>query len=166
MKKEHKKTPDLFYTQMSFSFDHAIYCIDTFEEHVQLLDTIARKVCKLDSSAVPERFDRFFKPYLIESMEFEYVQLNQNANRFEKAEFEKTKRENKTRRAFDNMKLYPVRSVFEEVIDRLMEKVKMIKGYFDVIYAILFRGYDVLFAGCTCPREFNIRLGLVFLAYV
>lgn len=151
---------------MSFSFDHAVYCIDTFEEHVRLLDSIARRVCKLDSSAVPERYDQYFQPYLIESMEFEYVDLRANANRYEIRKHEEQKKKNKLLRMFDNLKLDPVRSIFEDKIMSLMKKVKMIKTYYDMFYALIFRGYHEMLAPCTCSRDLAIRVGGLFLACI
>lgn len=147
----------MFYTKMSFSFIHGIYCIDNFVEHARLLKSISKGVCTLDSSAVPEKYETYFTPYIIESMEFEYVNLSKNSNRIVKREFEQSRKQNLNLRMIDNLQIDPVKSLFVDKLTSLMKRVRMIKCHIDLLYALVFKGFYILLWGCDTAQEMYVK---------
>jgi len=121
---------------MKYSLAHALYCIDSIEEHARLLDCIARGVCALGRSLVPDRCDEYFKPYIIESMEFEFLDLKPSRKVPEWRE----KRQVTNHDRIQNLKLAPMSIIFKEVLNRLESSVRAIKMIIDFVYFIQFRG--------------------------
>jgi hypothetical protein len=154
----------MFYSKVSFSFTHGVYCIDDMVEHSRLLHYISKGLCKLDKSAVPERFEEHFKPYIIESMEFEFVKLGASSNKLEIKEQENLKRRNNQLRIIDNLELAPVRNVFTEKIEKLMVKVRSLKMSVDFTYFLFFLdGYKILHEGSASAQDVLARILLTLI---
>jgi hypothetical protein len=158
----------LFYSQITFSFSHGVYCIDSIEEHASLLYQIAKKACNLERSKVPDRsLEGYFKPYIIESMEFEFVNLGPSAKKIEIEKHEQQKKKNVNLRRFENLKIAPVRNVFQDILNKLLSKVRAIKGYNDFYYLMLMGIGSSILDGCfTRSKEDLQKIGLTFLCLI
>lgn len=149
----------MFYSKVSFSFSYGVYCIDNMVEHARLLSNISRGLCKLDRSAVPERFAEHFKPYIIDSMEFEFVNLTPSATKLEIRKEEERKAKNIKLRLIENVMLAPVKNVFIEKIEKLMLKVKALKLSVDFMYFLFFSGgFKTLHENSSGSKEVLTRI--------
>jgi hypothetical protein len=103
-------------------------------EHARLLDYIQRGLCKLEAAQVPERDPDFFKPYILESTEFEFLEIHPNMNIMDKRILEEMRTKNKVLRMEENIKIYPVRGVFERYLKEMKKLVMAMKLKVDLIY--------------------------------
>lgn len=124
---------------MKLSLTSAIYCVDEFFEHVNLIDSIQRGVCLLDRKLIPERDEEHFKPYMIDSMEFEFLELIPNKNIMKRIS-NKSEKSDKPKSIYDNLLLGPVSNVHNDVLKRLEHLVKTIKCCVDLKYFLFFNG--------------------------
>lgn len=147
---------------MELSISYGVYCIDNMVEHIRLLRYIANGICKLDRSAVPERYEEHFKPYTIESMEFEYMKLTPNEIKIRK--YYKEEKDNKSFQIIDNLKLGPVNHIFADKLTSLFKRVKMLKTIADLQYLLYFKSLDDLLScnGRNLCQQYQ-QLGLLFL---
>jgi len=129
-----KKTPAPMYTDMEMVMSSCAYVIDTFIEHTRLLDNVIRGCCALSKTSIPDRHEEFFEPYLIESMEFEFVNLKENRHTFDY----RTKEEKLLSQRLKNLKIGPVNQVFYDHLMNSLRLVRSIKGIVEFVYLILF----------------------------
>lgn len=121
---------------MKLSLESAVYCIENMGEHASLLCAISRGVCNLNKSLIPERFEEHFKPYIIESMEFEFVELQPPSRFMDRLGNEQL--ENK-RKLLKNLKLGPVSNVFENKLKKLKIVVEDMMRTCEITYLFLFQ---------------------------
>lgn len=119
---------------MSFSLSHCVYCIDNMVEHARLLDYIQRGLCKLEIAQVPARDPDFFKPYVLESTEFEFIEIHPNMNLMDKKIISERKAKNKVLRMEENINLHPIKGVFERYLKEMKKLVIAMKLKIDLIY--------------------------------
>lgn len=155
----------MFYTTIRCSFNHGLYIIDNIEDHYELLYRISTGVCKLNKEAVPERFEDYFKPYMIESSEFEFCYLEPSSKKMEKIEARK-RANNKVLRLLDNVKLAPVRNVVQDVLFRMRAMVFAAKGYVDFFYLLYKEHTRRLFLDLVPVLGQQTSAGAVFLCMI
>lgn len=131
-----KKTPYSLYTNMEMIVNNCVYAIDTFIEHTNLLDSVTRGCCALSKQKIPDRHEEFFEPYLIESMEFEFVKLSPNENFA--TEHRRSKEDILYSQRLKNLKIGPVSNLFEGAAERSINMIRSVKCFVDFVYLVMF----------------------------
>lgn len=124
------------YTDMEMVMTSCAYVIDTFIEHTSLLDSVIRGSCALSRQSIPDRHEEFFNPYLIESMEFEFVNLKKNEYNF--ISDCRSKDEKKLSTQLKNLKIGPVSEAFNDHLTRSLNIIRSLRCVVEFVYLVMF----------------------------
>lgn len=130
--------------------------IDTFLEHTSLLHAVYKGVCSLSSKSIPERTEEMFAPYLLESMDFEFIQLRPVEVYIRKPT--ETNEERLARLRRKNVRLAPVSNVFEQFLERIFFDIRLMKAKIDFAYLIVSRKLYALINACI-ESEASLNIG-------
>lgn len=126
-------------------------------EHADLLYKVEQGILQLDKKLIPEYVGNYFEPYMVESQEFEFVQLDANNNEIP------PRREHRMLNLQENLKKEPVRSIFQRVVDKMWAKIMGIKIIVEFVHSTFLTHMSPLFAKImSCDKESQCRyLGLI-----
>lgn len=128
----------MFDVTMKVKNSFGVFCIDNLQEHLDLLRRVDEGLISIFGDAIPHRdiSKKFFEPYVVEDMEFEFCKFQTPASNILGNLREKLKK-NKVNRMIDNVKIYPVRREWEEMLTKMRTILRILGFYSFVVSKVI-----------------------------